>query len=62
MIIIMIDGSQKRNCEGGVWTLEFARFWKAQQGKKRLQRTQKGVFLRTVAEFCVLWINFRLFA
>ena len=28
VIVIMIDGSQKRNCEGGFWTLEFA--WKAQ--------------------------------
>ena len=27
---IMIDGSEKRNCEGGFWTLELACFWKAQ--------------------------------
>ena len=30
VIVIMIDGSQKRNCEGGFWTLEFACLWKAQ--------------------------------
>ena len=30
VIVIMIDGSEKRNCEGGVWTLEFACLWKAQ--------------------------------
>ena len=30
MIVIMIDGSEKRNCEGGFWTLEFACLWKAQ--------------------------------
>ena len=30
VIIIMIDGSEKRNCEGGLWTLEFACLWKVQ--------------------------------
>ena len=30
VIVIMIDGSEKRNCEGGFWTLEFACLWKAQ--------------------------------
>ena len=30
VIVIMIDGSKKRNCEGGFWTLEFACLWKAQ--------------------------------
>ena len=30
VIVIMIDGSEKRNCEGAFWTLEFARLWKAQ--------------------------------
>ena len=30
VIVIMIDGSEKRNCEGGLWTLEFACLWKAQ--------------------------------
>ena len=30
VIVIMIDGSEKRNCEGGFWTLEFASLWKAQ--------------------------------
>ena len=31
VIVIMINGSQKRNCEGGFWlTLEFACLWKAQ--------------------------------
>ena len=29
VIVIMIDGSEKRNCEGGLWTLEFACLWKA---------------------------------
>ena len=29
VIVIMIDGSEKRNCEGGFWTLEFACLWKA---------------------------------
>ena len=24
VIVIMIDGSEKRNCEGGFWALEFA--------------------------------------
>ena len=24
VIVIMIDGSENRNCEGGFWTLEFA--------------------------------------
>ena len=31
VIVIMIDGSEKRNSEGGFWTLEFASLWKAQQ-------------------------------
>ena len=30
VIVIMIDGSEKRNCEGVFWTLEFACLWKAQ--------------------------------
>ena len=30
LIVIMIDGSDKHNCEGGFWTLEFACLWKAQ--------------------------------
>ena len=30
VIVIMIDGSEKRNCEGGFWTLEFACLWKVQ--------------------------------
>ena len=30
VIIIMIDRSEKHNCEGGFWTSEFACFWKAQ--------------------------------
>ena len=30
VIVIMIDGSEKRNCEGGFWSLEFACLWKAQ--------------------------------
>ena len=29
-IVIMIDGSDKHNCEGGFRTLEFACLWKAQ--------------------------------
>ena len=30
VIVIMIDGSEKSNCEGGFWTFEFACLWKAQ--------------------------------
>ena len=30
VIVIMIDGCEKRNCEGGFWTLEFVCLWKAQ--------------------------------
>ena len=30
VIVIMIDGGEKSNCEGGFWTLEFACLWKAQ--------------------------------
>ena len=30
VIVIMIDGSEKHNSEGGVWTLELACLWKAQ--------------------------------
>ena len=30
VIVIMIDGSEKLNCDGGFWTLEFACLWKAQ--------------------------------
>ena len=30
VIVIMIDGSEKRNFEGGIWTLEFTCLWKAQ--------------------------------
>ena len=30
VIAIVIDGSEKRNCEGSFWTLEFACLWKAQ--------------------------------
>ena len=29
VIVIMIDGSEKRNCEGSFWALEFACLWKA---------------------------------
>ena len=29
-MVIMIDGSEKRNFEGDFWTLEFACVWKAQ--------------------------------
>ena len=29
-VFIMIDGSEKHNCEGGFWTLEFACLWNAQ--------------------------------
>ena len=32
VIVIMIDGSEKRNREGAFWTLEFACLWKAQKG------------------------------
>ena len=31
VIVIMIDGSEKHNCEGGFWSLESACLWKAQQ-------------------------------
>ena len=30
VIVVMIDGSENRNWEGGFWTLEFACLWKAQ--------------------------------
>ena len=30
VIVIMVDGSEKRDCEGGSWTLELACLWKAQ--------------------------------
>ena len=30
VIVIMIDGSEKRYCGGGFWALEFACLWKAQ--------------------------------
>ena len=30
VIVIMIDGSEKRNCERVFWTLEFACLWKVQ--------------------------------
>ena len=30
VIVIMIDGNEKHNCEGVFWTLEFACLWKAQ--------------------------------
>ena len=29
VIVIMIDSSEKHNCEDGFWTLEFACLWKA---------------------------------
>ena len=29
-VFIMIDGSEKHDCEGGFWTLEFACLWNAQ--------------------------------
>ena len=35
VIVIMIDGSEKRTCEGGFWTSEFACFWKAQKRLKK---------------------------
>ena len=28
--LFMYIGSEKRNCEGGFWTLEFACLWKTQ--------------------------------
>ena len=30
VIVMMINGSEKRNCEGGFWASQFACFWKAQ--------------------------------
>ena len=30
VIVIMIDGIEKRNCEGSFWALEFACLWKVQ--------------------------------
>ena len=30
VIVMTINGSEKRNCEGGFWASDFACFWKAQ--------------------------------
>ena len=35
VIVIMIDGSEKRNCEGGFWILEFACYVKSAVTTKR---------------------------
>ena len=45
VIVIMIDSSKKcNNCEGGFWTSEFTRFWKAQ-----LPSTFQGISNLTIS-------------
>ena len=47
--VIMIDGSEKRNCEGGFWASEFACFWKAQQARKRFKKTLDDLTLENLS-------------
>ena len=49
MIVIMIDGSQKRNCEGGVWTGRVRMFLKS---TVRQEKTSQG--LKTAFFFVLL--------
>ena len=53
VIIIMIDGSEKRNCEGGFWTLEFAFLWKAQYEPQLQMAFQCSSNLSIPASFCI---------
>ena len=53
VIIIMIDGSEKRNCEGGFWTLEFAFLWKAQYEPQLHMAFQCSANLSIPASFCI---------
>ena len=57
VIVIMIDGSEKRNCEGGFWTSEFACFWKAQQARKRFKKTLETLPGRTCLHLTSHWIS-----
>ena len=41
LIVIMIDSNEKRNCEGGFWTLEFASLWKTQWNNISLLNRQQ---------------------
>ena len=54
VMVIMIDGSEKRNCERGFWTLEFACLWKRSnecvtKARSSLSRIQSNPPLRTPA-------------
>ena len=53
VIVIMIDHSEKRNCEDGFWTLEFACLWKAQWKRFCVDRTSiilTDLILYTIAK------------
>ena len=44
MIVIMIDGSQKRNCEGGVWTGRVRMFLKSTVRQEKTSKDSKRRF------------------
>ena len=43
VFVIMIDGSEKRNCEDGFWTLEFAVFEKRSNGCQKISNAWRQI-------------------
>ena len=58
VIVIMIDGSDKHNCEGGFWTLEFACLWKAQESLRAVSEAlgSGGINGQLTACFTILLV------
>ena len=55
VLVIVIDGNEKRSCGGGFWTSEFACFWKAQLSLAR------NYFIMTKSQFLVQQICLPIF-
>ena len=55
VLVIVIDGNEKRSCGGGSWTSEFACFWKAQLSLAR------NYFIMTKSQFLVQQICLPIF-
>ena len=57
VIVIMTDGSEKRNCEGGFWILEFACYVKSAVTTKRHDEKNKTKNLPiTIINSVDVWI------
>ena len=66
VIVIMIDGSERRDCEGGFWNFRVRMFVKSavRQEKTWKDSKRRFPFYLPIAEFCARWIvyNSCLFA